>query len=139
MSRFHELAANAKEDWNPGVASPVIGATRHVYVAPTREAAHARARVAWKRYDENLSSLWRANGMEPVFSPSLKGNFDLAVGAQVLLAGTPADVRSHVEALRHRRGLDYFVGAFAWGDLNHEEAMGSLRLFVDGVLQPLLT
>ncbi len=139
VSRFHELVASAKEDWNPGVASPVIGATRHVYVAPTREAAHARARVAWKRYDENLSSLWRANGMEPVFSPSLKGNFDLAVGAQVLLAGTPADVRSHVEALGAEAALDYFVGAFAWGDLNHEEAMASLRLFVEGVMRPLVT
>jgi alkanesulfonate monooxygenase SsuD/methylene tetrahydromethanopterin reductase-like flavin-dependent oxidoreductase (luciferase family) len=139
VSRFHELVAIAKEDWNPGVAAPLIGATRHIFVAQTRDVAHARARVAWKRYDENLSSLWRANGMEPVFSPSLKGNFDLAVGAQVLLAGTPDDVRSHVETLGADAALEYFVGAFAWGDLNHEEAMQSLRLFVDGVLQPLLT
>ena len=76
--------------------------------------------------------------MEPVFSPSLKGNFDLAVGAQVLLAGTADDVRSHVEALSANAALDYFVGSFAWGDLNHEEAMASLGLFVDGVLRPLL-
>ncbi len=137
VARFHELVANAKEDWNPGVASPLIGATRHVFVAPTREAAHARARTAWKRYDENLASLWRANGMEPVFSPSLNGNFDLAVGAQVLVAGTPDDVRSHVETLSANAALDYFVGAFAWGDLNHEEVMDSLRLFVEGVLRPL--
>jgi alkanesulfonate monooxygenase SsuD/methylene tetrahydromethanopterin reductase-like flavin-dependent oxidoreductase (luciferase family) len=139
VSRFHELVADAKEDWNPGVAAPLIGATRHIFVAQTREAAHARARIAWKRYDENLSSLWRANGMEPVFSPSLKGNFDLAVGAQVLLAGTPDDVRSHVETLGANAALNYFVGAFAWGDLNHDEVMASIHLFVDGVLRPLLT
>ena len=138
VARFHELVANAQHDWNPGVASPLIGATRHIYVASTREAAHARARVAWKRYDENLSSLWRAHGMEPVFSPSLKGNFDLAIGAQVLLAGTADDVRSHVEALSANAALDYFVGSFAWGDLAHEEVMASMRHFVDGVLRPLL-
>jgi hypothetical protein len=73
--------------------------------------------------------------MEPVFSPSSTA-FDLAVGAQVLLAG-PGRRAIHVEALSAAR-LDYFVGAFAWGDLNHEEVMASLRLFVDGVLRPLL-
>ena len=50
----------------------------------------------------------------------------------------PDDVRSHVEALSANAALDYFVGSFAWGDLNHEEAMASLGLFVDGVLRPLL-
>ena len=118
VARFHELVASAKEDWNPGVASPRIGATRHIFVAPTREAAHARARASHGSVTtRTFSSLWRAHGMEPVFSPSLKGNFDLAVGAQVLLAGTPDYVRSHVETLSANAGLDYFVGAFAWGDL----------------------
>ena len=133
--RFHELVADARLDWNPGVAAPVIGATRHIYVAATREAAHTRARIAWKRYDENLSKLWRANGIEPLMSPSLKGNFELAIGANVLLAGTSEDVRQHVDALRQEARLDYFVGAFAWGDLTHEEVMGSMRLFSDGVMR----
>ena len=134
VARFGELVANARIDWNPAVAKPVIGATRHVYLAPTREAAHVRARIAWQRYDENLSKLWRAHGMEPVMSPSLKGNFDLAIAANVLLAGTPDDVRSHIQALKEEAALDYFVGAFAWGDLTHAEAMESLHLFADQVM-----
>jgi alkanesulfonate monooxygenase SsuD/methylene tetrahydromethanopterin reductase-like flavin-dependent oxidoreductase (luciferase family) len=137
VARFRERLGDATTDWNPGVAAPTIGATRHVYVAPTREAAHARARVAWQRYDENLAKLWRAHGTEPIMSPSLKGDFDLAVSAQVVLADTPDAVRAHVEALRAEAGIDYFVGAFAWGDLTHAEAMASMRLFVNGVLQPL--
>ena len=136
-ARYRELVAAATLDWNPGVATPTIGATRHIYVAPTREAAHARARGAWQRYDENLSKLWRAHGTEPIMSPSLKGNFDLAIGAQVLLADTPDSVRAHVEALRAESGIDYFVGAFAWGDLTHAEVMASMRLFADGVVKPL--
>jgi alkanesulfonate monooxygenase SsuD/methylene tetrahydromethanopterin reductase-like flavin-dependent oxidoreductase (luciferase family) len=134
VARFDELVANAQLDWNPAVAKPVIGATRHVYLARTREAAHARARIAWKRYDENLAKLWRAHGVEPVMSPSLKGNFDLALGASVVLAGTPADVRSHIESLQEEAQLDYFVGAFAWGDLTHAETMESLHLFADQVM-----
>ncbi|HET6470589.1 MAG TPA: LLM class flavin-dependent oxidoreductase [Pseudomonadales bacterium] len=137
VARYRELVAAATVDWNPGVATPTIGATRHVYVAPTRAAAHARARAAWQRYDENLSKLWRAHGTEPIMSPSLKGNFDLAIGAQVLLADTPEAVCAHVEALRAESGTDYFVGAFAWGDLTHAEVMASLRLFADGVVTPL--
>jgi len=43
-----------------------------------------------------------------------------------------------VEALSADAALDYFVGSFAWGDLAHEEVMASMRLFVDGVLRPLL-
>ena len=67
-------------------------------------------------------------------SPSLKGNFDLAIAANVLLAGTPDDVRSHIQALKEEAALDYFVGAFAWGDLTHAEAMQSLHLFADQVM-----
>jgi len=137
VARYRELVAAATVDWNPGVATPTIGATRHIYVAPTRAAAHARARSAWQRYDENLSKLWRAHGTEPIMSPSLKGNFDLAIGAQVLLADTPEAVCAHVEALRAQSCADYFVGAFAWGDLTHAEVMASLRLFADGVVTPL--
>src|SRR5262245_14915272 len=137
VARFRELVAAATIDWNPGVATPTIGATRHIYVARTRESAHARARTAWQRYDENLAKLWRAHGIEPVMSPSLKGDFDRAIAAQVLLADTPDAVRAQVEALRTDAAIDYFVGAFAWGDLMHDEVMASLGLFADGVMGAL--
>ena len=139
VARFREVVANAPTDWNPGVATPTIGATRHIYVAHTREAAHARARAAFKRYDENLAKLWRANGIEPIFSPSLNGDFDRAIAAHVLIADAPAAVRAHVETLRAEAGVDYFVGAFAWGDLTHTEVMESIGLFAEGVLRPLGT
>ncbi len=134
VARFGELVANAQLDWNPGVAKPTIGATRHIYLASTRDAARARARSAWKRYDKNLSKLWRAHRMEPTMSPSLKGDFDLAIAANMLLAGTPEDLRSHIRTLQQEARLDYFVGAFAWGDLTHTETMESLRLFAEQVM-----
>jgi len=137
--RFRELTAQSVTDWNPGVAVPVIGATRHIYVGATRADAHARARAAWKRYDENLTSLWRAHHVQLPMSPSLNGDFERATAVEALLAGTIDDVRAHVERLRDEAHVDYFVGAFAWGDLTHAEAMRSLELFVEGVVQPLAT
>src|SRR5262245_53653068 len=134
VARFRERVARADVDWNPGTLLPIIGATRHIFVAATREEAHARARIAWKRYDENLMKLWRAHGFSAPMSPSANGNFEIAIGANLLLAGTSDEVREHVAALERDAGVDYFVGAFAWGDLAHEEVMDSMRRFVDGVL-----
>ena len=134
--RYRQLVKNAEMNLNPAVETPVIGAVRHVYLAPTREAAYSRARGAWRRYDENLSSLWRAHGTEPTGSPSLKGDFDRAIGASVLLAGTPEDALVHIASLRKDADINYFVGAFAWGDLTQAEVMASLRLFADEVMKP---
>jgi alkanesulfonate monooxygenase SsuD/methylene tetrahydromethanopterin reductase-like flavin-dependent oxidoreductase (luciferase family) len=137
VERYRERVARADADWNPGTRTHVIGATRHVYVAATREEAHARARAAWKRYDENLMKLWRAHGVSAPMSPSANGNFEIAIGANLLLTGTADDVREHVAALQRDAGVDYFVGAFAWGDLTHVEVMDSLRRFCDGVISQL--
>ncbi|MFI4975732.1 MAG: LLM class flavin-dependent oxidoreductase [Caulobacterales bacterium] len=138
VARFGELVAQSTEDWNPGVAAPIIGATRHIYVAPTRAEAEARARTAWVRYDENLMSLWRARGVAtPGMSPSLNGDFDRALAVNIVVAGTPDDALAHVSALRDEARLDYFVGSFAWGDLTHAETMSSMQLFADAVLRPL--
>jgi alkanesulfonate monooxygenase SsuD/methylene tetrahydromethanopterin reductase-like flavin-dependent oxidoreductase (luciferase family) len=134
VKRFAELVKSPQADWNPGVASPVIGALRHVIVAPTREAAIERARRAWAAYDRNLMSLWRAHGVEPSGSPSLNGNFDMAMSLHVALACTPDDMLAHVRELRDEAGLEYFVASFAWGDLTHEEAVESMQLFAKAVL-----
>ena len=132
--RYRQLVDAATADWNPGVRAPVIGATRHMFIAATREQAHERARGAWRQYDANLAQLWRAHGVEPVGSPSMKGDFDRAVAVDVLLAGTPRDVVAHIRKLQADAHIDYCVGAFAWGDLQHAEVMSSLALFVGEVM-----
>jgi alkanesulfonate monooxygenase SsuD/methylene tetrahydromethanopterin reductase-like flavin-dependent oxidoreductase (luciferase family) len=138
VARYRELVMQPTFDWNPGVHDPIIGATRHVYIATNRGEALDRARQAWRRYDENLMSLWRAHGVAtPGVSPSLNGDFDRALALNVVLAGTPDDALAHVSELRDEVPLDYFVGAFAWGDLTHSEIMASLTLFADAVVRPL--
>jgi alkanesulfonate monooxygenase SsuD/methylene tetrahydromethanopterin reductase-like flavin-dependent oxidoreductase (luciferase family) len=140
VERYRTLIANPTEDWNLGVAKPIIGATRHVFLAASRAQALERAREAWRAYDLNLTSLWRAHGA-PLrgAGPTLGGDFDRALAAGVVLAGDADDARAHVQALLDRADLDYFVGAYAWGDLSHAEAMASLQLFADAVVKPSLS
>ena len=137
VARYRELVAACDDDWNPGVVAPTIGAMRHVFVAANRAEAIERAREAWRVYDRNLASLWRARGVTPLGRPSFDGDLDAAMAANMVVAGNPDDLRAHVQALRDEAGLDYFVGAFAWGDLTHAETMGSLSLFTDAVARPL--
>jgi alkanesulfonate monooxygenase SsuD/methylene tetrahydromethanopterin reductase-like flavin-dependent oxidoreductase (luciferase family) len=138
VARYRELVAQSSSDWNPGVRDPIIGATRHIYIAANRDEAVDRARQAWRRYHENLTSLWRAHGIAPSGAgPTLGGDFDRALSLDLVLAGTPDDALAHVNALRDGARLDYFVGAFAWGDLSHAETVASLTLFADAVVRPL--
>lgn len=138
IERYRALVANCMEDWNPAVSTPIIGATSHVYIADTRATARERAREAWRVFDANLMHLWRARGVTPSMgNPAMNGDFDKALAANLVVAGTADEVRAHIETLRDEAGLDYFVGAFAWGDFTHDEAMASLALFSDAVVGPL--
>jgi alkanesulfonate monooxygenase SsuD/methylene tetrahydromethanopterin reductase-like flavin-dependent oxidoreductase (luciferase family) len=137
-ARYRELVAASSADWNAGVRDPIVGATRHVYLAASRGEAVDRARQAWARYHDNLTSLWRAHGIAPAGAgPTLGGDFDRALALDLVIAGTADDALAHVSALRDGAGLDYFVGAFAWGDLTHAETMASMALFADAVVRPL--
>ena len=64
----------------------------------------------------------------------MKGDFDRAIAVDVLLAGTPQDAVAHIRKLQADAHIDYCVGAFAWGDLQHAEVMSSLALFVGEVM-----
>ena len=131
---YHQLVEDAAVDWNPGVATPTMGVTRHVFVADTDEAAIARVQQAYPRYHENLASLWRQYDTDLNPDPSVGGDASFAMGAELLLAGSPDTVAAHVRSVAEVGGLDYFVGAFAWGDLTYAEVMASVDLFAREVM-----
>lgn len=57
-----------------------------------------------------------------------------AIDIEALLVGTVDSVRQYVERYVEESGANYFVGSFQWGDLTHEEASKSLRLFSEQVM-----
>ena len=111
-----------------------IGIQRHVFLASNEDEAVERARKSWARYHENLTWLWRREGVETDSAPTAGGDFDRAYGAGVVLAGTPETARQHIARLRDEAGAEYFVGAMRWGDLTHEETMESMRLMAQEVM-----
>jgi alkanesulfonate monooxygenase SsuD/methylene tetrahydromethanopterin reductase-like flavin-dependent oxidoreductase (luciferase family) len=114
---------------------PKVGSTRWVLVADSDAAAQTIARRAWRRYQDHFfatdvrvqgRALPRTNASDDV---------DAAMARGQLLVGSPATVRGALEQFLDLAGPlhTYLVGAFQWGDLTHDEAMRSLRLYATEV------
>lgn len=135
-SEYRRLVAECRgaADWSGGI-SPTFGVTQHVYVAPTDEIALDRAHRAFTRYHKNLASLWDEYDVPlPGAGPTLGGDVERAIAANVLLAGAPDTVALRLSSLEETVGVDYIVGAFAWGDLTQTEVLESLKLFATEVM-----
>jgi hypothetical protein len=50
------------------------------------------------------------------------------------VVGSPDTVREYFKQYASEGNVDYLVTAFPFGDMTHEEAMRSLRLFIDEVM-----
>lgn len=140
MQQYNE--ARAKSDLPPrhGPGEPVIGTSRHLFVADTDTEALAIARRSWAAYHGHYvrrgwtqgsgPSTSSAGGTMPIGGgPSLGGDFDLACRVEAIVAGSPETIRNYLGRFVGEGMPNYFVGAFQWGDLTHAEASHSLELF----------
>ena len=152
VARFPQTVARYRELWqearaagatlNPQIDAPKIGSVRHVFVAPTDAEAEQRGRQAWTAYHHNFPKRGYETGehptpppgARPALGPSLGGDFDLARHAEACVAGSPETVGAYVRRYAAESDANYFVGAFQWGDITHEEALRSLRLFAEAAL-----
>ncbi len=119
------------EGWEGGT----VGGVCSVYVAPTDEEARARVRQAWAVFTDHLGKLFRRWGITPPNDPTIGGDVDKALELGVLVAGSPATVREHLDRFEAESGTDYFVGKFTLGDLDHAEMMRSIDLFASHVMK----
>ncbi len=134
VDRFRETWQASRGDehrLNPMVTNPWFGAGRHIYVAESDAKALEEARPAYRIFHDNIQKLWR-----DFFTTTLHFTNDVEVahktGAAII--GSPATVRREIEALAAQTGINYLAPAIAWGGLSHEQAMRSLRLFIDEVM-----
>ena len=132
VTQYREGAARASaEPINSGI--PTVGALRHLLVGENEAQAVERGRKSWARYTANLTTLFRRFNLPVPMDPTVGGDFDRAREVRAAVVGTPEMVREDVAALSDA-GADYYIGAFSWGDLTHEEAMQSVRLFATEVM-----
>lgn len=135
ITRYRALWQAHRDDparLNPHVTDPLIGTARHLFVAESEAEAKAVGRRAWQAYHRNFPK--RGHETPGPGGPSLGGDFDLARKVEAVVVGSPPTVRAYVEQYAAVAGANYFVGAFQWGDLTHEEALSSLTLFATRVM-----
>jgi alkanesulfonate monooxygenase SsuD/methylene tetrahydromethanopterin reductase-like flavin-dependent oxidoreductase (luciferase family) len=118
---------------NGHVAEPKLGAIYKMYVAETEEEALAVARPAQRAHYESLAKLWHDFGVEPTGAGHTP-DIDLMIRRRVALVGTPARVREQVAEYVETSGCNYLVVQPHFGTMTHEQALRSLRLFVQEVM-----
>ena len=134
--RYEEIFAAHREDagrLNAHVAEPLHGNIRHVVVADDDATAERLARGALERFFASFNFIWlRDAGKE--YWPGDVGAF-LEQG--YALAGSPPTVARQVREVGERAGGNYFLGVFAFGDLDPAASLRSLDLFAREVIPAL--
>ncbi len=118
---------------NAHVAEPLYGHARHVYVAETDAEARRDAISALARWFDSFNHLWLRDRGEPYWPADLEA----FVEQGYLLAGSAATVRRRLQEYLPEWGGNYFLGAFAFGDLTREQCLRSLDLFARKVIPHL--
>jgi alkanesulfonate monooxygenase SsuD/methylene tetrahydromethanopterin reductase-like flavin-dependent oxidoreductase (luciferase family) len=147
---------------------PLYGAMRHMFIADTDAEAVERARVAHQAYRKHfrrplppgverkvppefaarIAAAQKAASAESsnpnpdaararFFGPAA-ADADTAMAGESLLVGSPSTIRDYVLRYARESDANYYVGAFSWGDLTHDESSKSLRLFAEEVM-PAIT
>lgn len=119
------------ERLNPHVPEPFVGINRQVVVADTDEEALAIVRAAHPRWADSFTKLWRAHGDETY---THRVDLEANLRHETIIAGSPASVRAQVARLVETTGCNYVICAFAWGEIPHQQALRSLRLFAAEVM-----
>ncbi|GAA5133028.1 LLM class flavin-dependent oxidoreductase [Pseudonocardia adelaidensis] len=110
---------------------PRFGVMRHVLVAPSDDEARALAKAAFADHYASFAHLWRAHGDDRF---STAPDLDELVEDHKLFAGSPQTVAAQVAEAVTVGELNYLACAFAWGSLEVDAVLRSLRLFRDDVV-----
>ena len=118
---------------NAHVRETRFGLVRLVHVAETDEQAVRQARSSFEFFQGNMSFLSRTRGASPRRVTAM-GGFDTEVEEGRYLAGSPESVCRQVEEQVRKSGCNYFVGAFATGNMTSAQILTSMSLFAQHVM-----
>jgi alkanesulfonate monooxygenase SsuD/methylene tetrahydromethanopterin reductase-like flavin-dependent oxidoreductase (luciferase family) len=119
---------------------PLVGTTRHLFVADTDEEAFETASRAWRQYARNFTTTsLRIEGKPgPAMIPT-GDDIQRYIDRGAIVTGSPESARDILLAQLKADGprVNYFVTALHWGDLTHEEATRSMELYAAEVMPAL--
>ncbi|NQV54863.1 MAG: LLM class flavin-dependent oxidoreductase [Rhodospirillales bacterium] len=130
---------NGKPGLDPNFPDGMAQAiNRHIIIADTDEKALEIARPAYKRYHYSLAKLWRENKVPgPAIASLAMDNVEAAIENGSFIAGSPDTVGEEMERQIAATGINYFICDFYFGDISHEDAMGSLDRFSADIMPGL--
>jgi alkanesulfonate monooxygenase SsuD/methylene tetrahydromethanopterin reductase-like flavin-dependent oxidoreductase (luciferase family) len=131
FARFRASEARGEARCRLPGRPPRFGVMRHAFVAPTDDEALALARPAFADHYASFAHLWRRHGDDRFTTPPLLD--DLARDGKVFI-GSPRTVAARVAEAVTAGELNYLACAFAWGSLDLDAVLRSLRLFRDEVV-----
>jgi alkanesulfonate monooxygenase SsuD/methylene tetrahydromethanopterin reductase-like flavin-dependent oxidoreductase (luciferase family) len=130
FARFRVSEARGEARCSLPGRPPRFGVMRHVFVAPTDREALELARPAFADHYASFAHLWRKHGSDRFTTlPALD---ELVEDGKVFI-GSPESVAAQVTEAVGVGELNYLAGAFAWGSLDIEAVLRSIRLFRDEV------
>jgi len=130
FARFRSSEARGEPRRSAPGRPPRFGVMRHVFVAPTDEEALAVAQAAFVDHYANFAHLWQAHGSDRFSTPL---HLDRLVAEGKVFVGSPPTVTAQVAEAVTVGELNYVACAFAWGSLDVEAVLRSVRLFRDEV------
>ncbi|MFN8525440.1 MAG: LLM class flavin-dependent oxidoreductase [Chloroflexota bacterium] len=116
---------------NGHVARPRVGLVRQVVVAETDAEAAALTERAYGVWNRAILKVWHEHDDH---SRDAQFSYENALKHETVLSGSPTTVRAQMARMLEESGCNYVLCVFAWGDLSHEDAMRSLRLFAGEVM-----
>ena len=133
IERYRTILGQHRNDagrLNAHVEQTLYGNVRHVVVADDDARATTLAKEALKRYFESFNHIWMTQQGKEYFPSDVDGFIEQGFA----LVGSASSVSEQLERAIGRLGGNYFVGVFAFGNLDERAALRSLELFAREVM-----
>ena len=133
--RLRALRQRYREMWAkryPGAAMPGVACLYQVFVGETDAEAERIAAGAFDYWYASMTHLWRANNAMP--RETLPSDFATAMKRGTYIVGSAATVRDRLQAILGESGIERLLVQCNMGNMQHDEAVASLRRFQQGVM-----
>jgi alkanesulfonate monooxygenase SsuD/methylene tetrahydromethanopterin reductase-like flavin-dependent oxidoreductase (luciferase family) len=115
------------------LGSAKVGISYLVVVADDDNTAIRRASRAYSRWHASFHYLYRLHGRQPMLG-AWPEEFSGLVGQERAIAGSPQTVADFICHQVEVSGINYVAAQLMFGDLPHDDACQSIRLFSDEVI-----